>query len=68
MYVKPAPDRERPGKQLVVRIPNSLALLANEGAEVPENRFWLRRLAQGDVVRADPPKAAPSAPTKENAA
>lgn len=57
MYVKPAPDRERPGQQLKVRIPGTLALLPDAGAEVPENRFWMRRLAHGDVVVAAAPAA-----------
>lgn len=59
MFVKPAPDPERPGQLLKVRQPRpSFALLPDEGAEVPENHFWHRRLAQGDVVRAEPKESA----------
>jgi hypothetical protein len=58
--VKPGPDKERPGSLLRVRIPHTLKLLPDEGAEVPLNGFWLQRLRQGDVVEATPPPAAPT--------
>jgi hypothetical protein len=63
MFVKPAPHPDHPQdgtKFRSVRIPHTYALLPEAGREVPENAFWIRRLAQGDVVRADPP--APPAP------
>lgn len=51
MFVKPTPDPERPGQLLKVRQPRpSFALLPDGGAEVPDNHFWRRRIAQGDVV------------------
>lgn len=57
MFVKPGIDKTT-GKQLIVRIPVTHALLPNEGAEVPETHFWLRRLRDGDVVAASAPVAA----------
>lgn len=47
MKVKPAV----PGA--VIRDPETMRLLPEEGAEVPENNFWIRRLRGGDVVRID---------------
>jgi hypothetical protein len=55
MFVKPGPNPELPGTTLKVRIPHTYALMDDAGAEVPEDGFWLQRLRQGDVVRADPP-------------
>jgi hypothetical protein len=52
MLVKPAPG-------LKVRYPESRLHLAEESAEVPESSYWLRRLACGDVVKADPPRNEP---------
>lgn len=65
MHVKPGLDPERPGQQLAVRIPGSLALLPQDGAEVPENRFWLRRLVQGDVVPVEPAAAPAERPENQ---
>lgn len=61
MFVKPAPHPEVPEAQRKVRIPHTHALLSNDGEEVPESAFWLRRLKHGDVVRATPPAAPASA-------
>lgn len=47
MFVKPAPG-------LRIRGPNK-QILPDEGAEVPEVAFWLRRLRSGDVAIALPP-------------
>jgi hypothetical protein len=44
MFVKPAEGRK-------VRHPITKQHLDAEGAEVPESTYWLRRLAEGDVVR-----------------
>ena len=50
MFVKP--------KHEIVRDPITRLPLPRDGAEVPaDDRYWLRRLAQGDVVKADPPPA-----------
>ncbi|KWT89352.1 MULTISPECIES: DUF2635 domain-containing protein [unclassified Variovorax] len=58
MYVKAAPG-------LVIRDPVFLDLLPEEGREVPDSDYWQRRLLDGDVVKATPPKPAPAAnPTK----
>lgn len=55
MFVKPAEGRK-------VRNPISKQHLPAAGAEVPESTFWIRRLRDGDVVRAEPPKAVEPAP------
>lgn len=47
MRVKPAsPD-------VIVRYPHSRQPLPAEGADVPEDNYWIRRLRSGDVVPAD---------------
>lgn len=47
IFVKPAPGIKQ-------RLPeNPRAFLAEEGAEVERDAFWLRRVADGDVVLAD---------------
>lgn len=46
MFVKPGPG-------LKVRIPHTHELLPDEGRDVPETQFWLRRVACGDVVLVD---------------
>lgn len=62
MFIKPAPDPERPGSHLVVRFPApSYAILPPEGRDVPETQFWLRRLLHGDVVLVNVPTATPAA-------
>lgn len=53
MYVKPAPGR-------LVRDPTTKIPIPANGKEVPENSFWVRRLRDGDVEKAEPP--APPAP------
>lgn len=37
----------------VIRDPHTLRQLPPEGAEVPENTFWTRRLLAGEVVRVE---------------
>jgi aminoglycoside phosphotransferase (APT) family kinase protein len=64
MFVKPGPNTHEPetlGALRKVRFPRTHALLPEEGTEVPEDQFWLRRLRDGDVVRAEAPKVAPAA-------
>jgi hypothetical protein len=46
MRVKPAPG-------LAVRDPATMELLPAEGADVPDDVFWRRRLRDGDVVPGD---------------
>ena len=46
MRVKPAEGR-------MVRDPRSMALLPEEGRDVPRNSFWLRRVRDKDVVVED---------------
>jgi hypothetical protein len=55
MFVKPAAG-------LRVLDPISQRPLPPDGAEVPDNFFWDRRLQQGDVVEASP--TAPAATTE----
>ncbi len=60
VFVKPAPGMKQ-------RLPeNPRAFLPEEGAEVERNAFWLRRLADGDVVEATAPT--PTASTASSAA
>lgn len=54
MRVKPA----IPGA--VIRDPHTKRPLPAEGREVPENNFWRRRLASGEVVRCEAPAATPT--------
>lgn len=57
MFIKPAPG-------LTVRDPDrGLAPIPVDGIEVPNSSYWLRRLADGDVVDATP---APRLSTKSN--
>lgn len=56
MFVKPA-ARTVEGAPLVVRDPDLRDLLPAEGRDVPETQYWQRRLMEGDVVLAEPPKA-----------
>lgn len=46
----------KPGEGLVVRQPHNGRPLPAEGAEVEWNRYWMRRMADGSVVKATPPK------------
>lgn len=47
----------KPKEGIAVRDPDTKRLLPEEGAEVPETGYWARRLRDGDVTRATPPKA-----------
>ncbi|WP_046079639.1 DUF2635 domain-containing protein [Halomonas sp. HG01] len=57
-YVKPA----RQG--LVVRQPHNARPLPAEGAWVAWNSYWMRRMAEGSVVKGTPPKPAKRTPAK----
>jgi hypothetical protein len=51
----------KPAKGLRVRDPISKLHLPEEGKEVPESTFWIRRLKSGDVVQVYPiPNPIPS--------
>ncbi len=51
MFVKPAPvGPDLPGTVLRVIDPDTGHPLPETGLEVPETPYWLRRLAEGDVV------------------
>jgi len=47
----------KPAKGVQVRDPATGEHLDPSGATVPRNRYWLRRLKDGDVVEARAPKA-----------
>jgi hypothetical protein len=51
----------KPAKGLRVRDPISKLHLPEDGKEVPESTFWIRRLKSGDVVQVYPiPNPIPS--------
>lgn len=43
-----------PKEGFTIRDPRTKRILPSEGKEVPEDFFWVRRLRDGDVVRATP--------------
>ena len=47
---------------IIVRDPRSHRILPLEGREVPDDRYWQRRLADGDVVLAALPAPNPPPP------
>ena len=54
MFVKPAhPDLLVANPEARPPLPPQLAA---EGAEVPDSQYWRRRIADGDVVLAQPSK------------
>ncbi len=54
----------KPAAGLAVRDPELRDFLPEEGRDVPRTDYWLRRLADGDVVDPDaPPATAPVAET-----
>ena len=53
MYVKPKAG-------LQVRDPVTREPLPATGREVPETQYWMRRLADGDVIRSKKPRSAPA--------
>lgn len=56
MFVKPAPDPDRPGENLIVRDPiDPRRVLPAEGAEVPDTQYWNQRLRDGDVIADSAP-------------
>jgi hypothetical protein len=48
----------KPAGGLLVRDPQTMQPLAAEGEHKPRTSYWLRRLASGAVVEANPPKEA----------
>lgn len=49
MYVIPKEGQAVPDPERVDTLPA-------DGRDVPETQYWLRRLADGDVQRGQPPK------------
>lgn len=58
LHLKPAPKK-------TVFDPATKKPLPEEGALVEDSAYWRRRLADKDVVRIDPPKAADKPAKKE---
>lgn len=56
LYIKPA----KPGS---LRDPETLQKIPDDGAYVPANSYWLRRLRDGDAVEAQAPQK--KAPKKD---
>ncbi|MDY7067782.1 hypothetical protein PsexTeo8_42740 [Pseudomonas extremaustralis] len=52
IYLKPVAGRDSPDPA------KGGALLPEKGDSVPLNAYWQRRINDGDVVKAEPPKAA----------
>jgi hypothetical protein len=46
MLIKPVPGKR-------VRDPDTKRVIPTEGLEVTESPYWVRRIQDGDVVRAD---------------
>ncbi len=61
----PSPQTQfiKPAAGLKVRDPKGGHLPA-EGTEVTLDSYWIRRIQDGDVVKAAKPKAAPATQTK----
>ena len=45
----------QPAGELIVRDPLTARPLTAKGESKPRNKFWLRRLADGDVIELDKP-------------
>ena len=54
----------KPAKDMLVRLENATRHLLAEGEHVTMSAYWRRRLRDGDVVKATPPK--PPKPAKES--
>jgi hypothetical protein len=64
MFVKPAPaGHDLPGTHLRVLDPDTGQILPLEGLDVPATTYWLRRLADGDVITSAP-DTSPARPRK----
>lgn len=59
-FVKPSVLAD--GSPALVRIPGSWTPLPPEGAFVPLDEYWLRRIRDADVVEAAPPADPPTEP------
>ena len=73
MFIKPNPNKKVGDKALKVFDLVHQDFLPEEGRNVPDTPYWVRRLQEGDVVRCEAPdevpqkKAATSAPQKKAA-
>lgn len=59
--MKALKDRElyvKPAAAVTVINPETGHPISSEGAAVPNNKYWRRRLNDGDVTEATPPAAA----------
>lgn len=57
MHVKPNPQSVASNPDFKVRDPITKAWLPDEGSVVDDSGYWQRRVAQGDVVLVEPPRA-----------
>lgn len=65
MFVLPSPaGADLPGTHLRVLDPDTGRALPETGAEVPATPYWLRRLADGDVIVPRNSEQTPARPRK----
>lgn len=48
--------------EVLIPYEGTLVMLPVEGADVPDNQYWRRRLRDGDVVPVEAPAPAPRQP------
>lgn len=54
MFLKPNPNKTVEGNPLQVFDPERRSFMPADGAAVPANEYWIRRLRDGDCVEYDP--------------
>lgn len=68
-YIKPNPEKSVNGKPLQVLDPVRGEFIQEEGAQVPETAYWIRRLQEGSVVlvnaKSEAKKATPEKEAKK---
>lgn len=57
----------KPKEGLLIRRPDNKKFLNPEGESVPKNMFWLRRIADGDVIEINLAKTEKSVNIKNKA-
>lgn len=50
--------------EVLIPYEGTLVMLPVEGADVPDNQYWRRRLRDGDVVPVEAPTPRPAAPQR----
>ena len=69
IFVKPATNptaADHGGSVLVVRDPANGRIVPAEGAAVPDNSYWRRRLKDRDVIEAKRPTASKTSEKKDS--